>query len=157
MLVVADTSALIALASCKGLELLKAIFGDVVVPQSVYKECIVPGKAQAILLQIFLEDKFKKVDNSQLLQLPANLGKGELDAMLLYKNLNAEYLLIDDVRARKVARLNQINVIGSLGVLLIAKKEGKIEKISPYLDVLENSDLYMSDYLIQHVRNLAKE
>ena len=137
--------------------LLKAIFGDVVVPESVYNECIVPGKAQASILQVFLEDKFKKGDNSQLLQLPANLGKGEIDAILLYKDINADFLLIDDVCARRVARLNQINIIGSLGVLLIAKKEGKIEKVSPFLDILGNSDLYMSDYLIKKVRNLAKE
>lgn len=157
MIVVADTSALIALASCKGLKLLDTLFSNIVVPQSVYKECIVPGKSQAILLQKFLKDKFKKVDNATLLRLPANLGKGEIDTMLLYKKINADYLLIDDVRARKVARLNRINIIGSLGVLLIAKNEGIIEKISPYLNILEDSDLYISNYLIQQVKNLANE
>jgi hypothetical protein len=35
--------------------------------------------------------------------------------MALYKHLQADRLLLDDHRARKVARLNEIEVIGSLG------------------------------------------
>lgn len=47
MLIVADSSALVALALCDGLELLDRLFEDVRVPQAVYDEVVVAGKAAA--------------------------------------------------------------------------------------------------------------
>lgn len=47
MLIVADSSALVALALCGGLELLDRLFEDVRVPQAVYDEVVVEGKAAA--------------------------------------------------------------------------------------------------------------
>ncbi|MBK9498546.1 MAG: hypothetical protein IPO06_04020 [Leptospiraceae bacterium] len=41
---------------------------------------------------------------------------GGLEAMTLYKQLMANWLLVDDRRARKIAEVNQIKIIGSLGV-----------------------------------------
>ena len=44
MILVADCSALIALASCNGLHLLDALFGTVIVPEAIYRESIVSDK-----------------------------------------------------------------------------------------------------------------
>jgi len=53
--------------------------------------------------------------------------------MALYKQLSADALLIDDHRARVIAEHNHIHCIGALGILLIAKQNGVIEKVAPYL------------------------
>lgn len=44
MILVADSSALIALASCDGLSLLDTLFATVIVPEAVYREAIVGDK-----------------------------------------------------------------------------------------------------------------
>ncbi len=157
MIIVTDTSALVALSYCNSLHLLDELFGEVAVPQAVYDECIIENKSQSEQLKAYLQNKVKDIDNNHFLNLPSNLGKGEISAMLLYKKLNASYLLIDDNRARKIAKYNNINVIGSIGVLILAKKQNLIEKITPLLDILEKSDIYISPKLIIKVKKLAEE
>ena len=157
MIIIADTSALVALAICDVLGLLETLFDKVMVPKKVYDECIVANKSQAEKLKFFLHDKIKTTNKAETLSLPANLGAGEISAMLLYKKTNADYLLIDDNRARKIARYNDINIIGSLGVLLLAKKEKLIKEIVPFLNKLEQSGLYISEQLVREVKKTAKE
>jgi predicted nucleic acid-binding protein len=57
MLVVADTSSLVALAACEGLALLDTLFQEVRIPPAVFRECTVPGKPQAERLDRYLVDK----------------------------------------------------------------------------------------------------
>ena len=77
--------------------------------------------------------------------------------MLLYKQIDADKLLIDDQRGRNVAKINHIETIGSLGVLLVAKQRGLINEIAPLLSLLENSDIYLSKQIIVTVLELANE
>lgn len=89
--------------------------------------------------------------------LDAFADAGETQAMLLYKAIDADYLLIDDKRGRRVAKINQIKTIGSLGVLLQAKRTGLISNIAPLIKQIESSPLFMSESLIQSVLELAGE
>lgn len=59
MLIVADTSALVALAGGEGLWLLDRLFQEVRVPAAVFQECTVPGKPEAERLEAYLRDKVK--------------------------------------------------------------------------------------------------
>jgi len=157
MLVVADTSALLALAACDGLELLDPIFGEVRVPHAVFRECTEAGKPAAELLGAFLRDRVAAVDLRAFVIAVAGLGRGELEAMALYKHLNADRLLLDDNRARKVARLNGVQVVGSAGVLLLAKSLGLIPSVLPLLDQIRVAGIYLSDTLVHEVLRLAGE
>jgi hypothetical protein len=65
--------------------------------------------------------------------------------------------LIDDRRGRKVAKINQIDVIGSLGILLAAKAKGLVPDVAPLLRQIEQSDVYLSPDLIAIVLKLAGE
>jgi hypothetical protein len=76
-----------------------------------------------------------------------SLGAGEIDSMILYKKLNADLLLIDDKRARKIADFNGINTIGSLGVLYEAKLNHHIDEIRPLLLKIYHSQIYISKKL----------
>jgi predicted nucleic acid-binding protein len=77
--------------------------------------------------------------------------------MALYKQLNADTLLIDDHRARVIAEHNQVNCIGALGFLLLAKQSGIIQSVKPYVQELHKSSIYYSDELLERVIKLAGE
>jgi predicted nucleic acid-binding protein len=157
MILIADSSALIALSVSDSLELLDQLFSEVIVPQAVYEEVIKPEKPEAIPLQKYLKDKVVEVDMSHFVYLDAFADAGENEAMLLYKQKSADKLLIDDKRGRKVAKINEINTIGSLGVLLAAKQKGLIQEIKPYIDKIKESRIFLSPSLIQMVLEIAKE
>ena len=139
MILVADASALIALATCKSLPLLDSLFGTVLVPEQVFVEVTTDNKPMAATLEAYLRDKVRRVDLQNYVYLDAFADTGETAAMLLYKQINADYLLIDDKRGRKVAAINQIVTVGSMGVLLQAKKAGLIAAVAPLLELLNDS------------------
>ena len=111
MILVADCSALIALAICNRLEILEQLFGQVLVPEAVYLEATQPNKKQALQLKLYLEDKVRKVDMQNYVFLDGFADAGETEAMLLYKQIHADKLLIDDQRGRNVAKINHIETI----------------------------------------------
>ena len=157
MLIVADSSALLALATCDALELLTALYEEVKVPQAVFDELTKPDKPQAIILANFLENCVVEVDTSRFVFMAGGLGQGEIEAMLLYKALGANYLLIDDRRARAVAESNRIRCIGALGVLLLAKHQKILDRITPLIEKLRSSSLYYGESLLIKVLHLAGE
>lgn len=157
MLVIADSSALIALAACEALTTVTELYSDVRVPQSVFNEVTAPGKPHAVELEAFLAGRVVVVDFSRWVLAAGGLGQGELEAMALYKQLSADVLLIDDRRARSVAEHNHINCVGTLGALLLAKHRACIPQIAPYIHRLRATNLYFSDELLIKVLELAGE
>jgi uncharacterized protein len=157
MLVVADTSALVALAACNALSLLDQLFQEVRVPPAVLRECTVSGKPEAERLEAYLKDKVTNVDLGEFIIAVAGLGQGELEAMALYKRLHANRLLVDDHRARRVASVNGIEVVGSLGILLLAKDSGILQEIRPALAAIEATGVHYSEQLVSEALRLAGE
>ena len=157
MLIVADSSALIALATCEGLEILLRLYDDVKVPQAVYEEVAAPKKPLAEILAAFLVGRVEEVDTTQWVLAVGDLGQGEIEAMALYKQLSADALLIDDRRARLIAEHNRIHCIGALGVLLQAKEHGAIEQVAPFVEKLRPSPIHYGDALLNKVLELAGE
>lgn len=129
MLVVADSSALVALASCNGLAWLDLRFEKICVPSAVFEECTITGKPKADELKAYLSGKIIELSPEHILVTPSGLGLGELQAMSLYQQLQADVLLIDDRRARKVAHLNQLKTVGSLSLVLWAKQQGHLDSV----------------------------
>lgn len=157
MLVIADSSALLALVSCDSLALLDSLFEQVRVPLAVFEECTVAGKPRVDRLEIYLQNKVTNVDLAELVIAAAGLGQGELEAMALYKRLHADRLLVDDERARKVARLNGIAVVGSVGVLLLAKERRLIESVRPRLEEIRAAGIRLGEELFLEALRLANE
>lgn len=157
MILVADASALIALATCDSQDLLETLFGNVLVPEAVFEEVTALDKPQSARLRSYLHGKVRAVDMQHFIYLDAFADAGETQAMLLYKEVTADYLLIDDRRGRKVAKINQIKTVGSLGVLLQAKRAGLISCVAPLIEQIAASPIFMSENLIQTVLELAGE
>ena len=158
LILIADSSALITLAVCDSLYLLDLLFQEVKVPMAVYKEVIRESKKEVEKLNDYLSNKVLTLEiERDIIIKEGTIEIGELEAMLLYKQLKANRLLVDDQRARKVAELNQIKIIGSLGVLLLSKKEGHITNIKSRIEMIKNSDIYLSEELLQRIMSLAGE
>ncbi len=158
MIIIADSSPLVALATCHSLWLLDNLFEQVKVPPAVFQEVTIPGKSQAKILQSYLASKVTAVElsNYSLNQIQS-LGQGELEAMALYLQLTADFLLIDDAKAKKVASVNHIEVIGSLGVLRLAKQQGLINEIKPLIEIITTTNIYLSKAVITKVLNSVNE
>ena len=157
MLIVADTSALVALAECDALLFLEPLFGGVRVPAAVLRECTVPGKPHAPVLAEYLERRTEAIDLSEFIIAAPGLGAGELEAMALYKRLRANRLLVDDVRARRIAMLNEIAIIVSLGVLISAKSAGLLVAVKPRIQKMQSAGIHIGDHLLAEVLRLAEE
>lgn len=84
------------------------------------------------------------------------LGKGEASAIILASQLKAG-LLIDEKLGRKVARKMQLPIIGTAGVLLLAKEKNLILEIAPLIFELKKSGYYLSEELINTVLIRAQE
>ena len=153
-MIIGDSSALVALAVVNQLELLEKLYDNLYIPQAVFDEVTQIGKPQSNKLRQFLQSKVKQVALT-LTQL--GLGLGELEAITLYKKLDADVLLIDDNRAKKYASLNGVKVIGSLGILVKAKEKGHIERVKPFLDEIQKSEVYISKKLIEKVLEICGE
>ena len=153
-MIIGDSSALIALAVIDKLDLLEKLFNKLYIPQAVYDELIMIEKPYGIELNIFLKNKIKQV---RKIQYTSNLGKGELEAISLYHQIQSDFLLIDDMKAKKFAINTGAKAIGSLGVLIIAKQKGLIKEVKPLVEKLENSQIYISKKLIKKVLLLCDE
>lgn len=149
---VSNASPLIALAAIDRLELLPALFGSVEIPPAVASE-IAPSVS---VLREWL--------HVQPLALPqpapvesSGLGGGEREALALSLELHAERVILDDLPARRLAQALGLRVIGTLGVLLAAKRLGLLERIQPSLDALRDRRFFMGPRLYAEVLRLAHE
>ena len=76
---------------------------------------------------------------------------GESESVILYEELQADYLLIDDNKARIVAESLDINCIGSIGLLIKAKKKGLIAELKPIFEKWISIDRYFSTKLLNRI------
>ena len=85
------------------------------------------------------------------------LDRGEASAIALaLEQLNC-LLIIDERRGRMVAQRLQLNVTGTLGILLQAKSRGFIAAIKPFLDIIGTTNFRLSAQLMQAAINQAGE
>ena len=78
MLVIADSSALIALAVCDGLDVLLRVYDDVRVPKAVYDEVARQEKLRAATLEEFLSGRVVEVDTTRMVLAVGGLGWARL-------------------------------------------------------------------------------
>lgn len=139
MIVVSDTSVISALLSIDKLELLSQLYGKVIIPQVVWDELE--------RLRAFGYD-LSPLENTQWLEIidPKDkeletrlnevLDKGESAAIALSKEVNPDFLAIDEKKGREIAQSMGIPIIGVIGILIVAKRQTIIQEVKPLLDSL---------------------
>jgi len=85
------------------------------------------------------------------------VDRGEAETIALAEELNADAVLIDDLKTRKIAKLRGLNIIGTIGVLLDAKEKGITGELKPLLDMLIKKKIGVSKELYDHALELANE
>jgi len=155
MVIVSDTSPLIMLSKIKALDLLKKLYGDILMPEEVYNE-IVSGEPYKDEIIYFKSFKFKVVKVKKTLEF--GLGKGEESAINLALEKKA-ILIADDYVARQIAKNLGLKVIGTLSLLLIFLKKRLInyEKFKNLLNELIENNFRISIELYNEVLNEAEK
>ena len=158
MLIVSDASPIIALAACGELGLLDKLFDQVCIPQAVFNELNILDKPKTREIIDWARDKVVQVKNTAIVTaLSLSLDTGEAEALSLYWETAADFLLIDEKRGRIIAHRNDIKTVGTIGILLSAKQRGLITLVKPLLDVLMQSGFRISDILYEQIIERAGE
>ena len=152
-IVVADAGPLIALGRLRKLELLAGVFEKVIVPAAVldetqYRADLSDAQAISAAQQSGLFVVDASAADSAILPPDANLGVGEAAAICLAAALR-HGVLIDEKLGRAVAEGLHLSVIGTVGVLLVARRRGLIQAVKPLLEELSASGHHLSTALIQ--------
>jgi uncharacterized protein len=158
MIVVSDTSPISNLLQIGDLDLLRLLFQEIIIPQDVFNElCEVKTQADILSEQTWI--KTSAVADSELkAELLKELDKGEAEAIILAIELNADYLLIDEVKGRSIAESYDIKVVGILGVLLQAKQKDLIADVKTHLQKLvDEAGFWLNPKLIEKVLEIANE
>lgn len=156
MIVVTDAGPLIYLAGGGQLRLLRVLYDRVVVPRIVFDEVTVAGEGLVGSSEVASADWLEVIDRVADPDLLDALDAGEAAAIPLAQELGA-VLLVDDGAARAVASERGIAVVGSLGVLLAAKRRGHLEAVEPVLDRMVLLGMFVAPALRAHVLALAGE
>jgi uncharacterized protein len=158
--VVCDSTVLIGLAKIRKIELLQLIFREVFIPDAVFNEVVTRGKGRPGVREIANASWVKREtikDRRTVEMLVSELGQGEAEVLVLGKELNADWLIIDDERARAAAASAGFNIIGLAGILLLAKQMKFVPSVKPLLDDLRSKNFRLSDKIHKEVLKKAGE
>lgn len=90
-------------------------------------------------------------------KLLCELEQGEAEVIILAKEKEIDQVLIDEKVARLQAEVLGLNVIGTLGLLLKAKKEGLLPSIRPLITKILNSGIWIKDEIVKGILKDAEE
>jgi predicted nucleic acid-binding protein len=152
MAVVSNSSPLIALAEIKQLDLLRRLFESVWIPRAVAAE--VAPSLPTLPDWIAIRELAQPVPPAVLSRA---LGLGEREALALTLESRPTYVILDDRPARRVAVELGLPLIGTLGILVMAKQEGLISSIRPQVDALLNSGFFIGHDLYRDLLSDTNE
>jgi predicted nucleic acid-binding protein len=148
--VVVNSSPLIVLFRSGQAELLPQLFKSIIVPDQVYQEIVVEGPLDEVKRMLPNTSWCSRIEVKISLKVAAwNLGEGE-SSVFSFASQKPEYrALVDDLAARRCARVLGIKTLGTGGLLVIAKKRGLIQSVRKRIERLRESGLYMSDSVVE--------
>ena len=125
------------------LDILKSLYGTIIISPEVKEEY---GKSLPEWIYIY------QVNNKEKqFEIESRLDKGEASSIALSLEMDYVQLIIDDHKGRKIAQSLHLNIIGTIGILVLAHKKGLIQDIKEILFKLVNSGFRISKDLIQKI------
>jgi predicted nucleic acid-binding protein len=148
-LTVANSSCLIALDAVGYLSVLRQLYEAIDVPDAVNRECA--GQLPAWV-------QVRSLTNRSLAHsLMSELGAGEAEAIALCVERSANRIILDDKKARRIARELKLPLTGTLAILLRAKEAGILANVRDPINRLLTSNFRVSDALIAEILRRAGE
>jgi predicted nucleic acid-binding protein len=141
--VISDTSCLIALAKIDKLDLLRELYQEILITKEVSLEF-----GDLLPEWILIKEAVNKQKQSELEE---QLDRGEASSIALALELENSTLIIDETKGRKIAKSYYIDIIGTIGILLLAEKRGLIQDVVEVILRLVNKGFRLSDKLINKI------
>ena len=143
---------MIAFARINQLDLLRKIVGKVVIPKAVEVEILEYSNTVYYGTIDLEQEKWISVlpvhTEAQVQLLLPTLDKGEAEVIALALEKQAELVLIDELTGRKVAESLNLNILGSVGILIRAKQMGEINAVKPFIDEMVRQGVRYSQRFI---------
>jgi predicted nucleic acid-binding protein len=144
-----DASPLILFSQVGYFEMLRDVFSEIFVPTAVALE-VAPSLGR---LPTWIDERPVRTTRP----LPRKLGAGEREAITLATQLAANYVVLDDLPARRVAANLGLTVVGSLGLLVRARDHGLIARVRLIMDQMIARGLFATEQLYQEILTAAGE
>ena len=139
-IIISDTSCLIALSKIDKLSLLKDLYQEIIITREVFNEF--GGSLPDWILISEVKDRQKQEELEKF------LDTGEASSIALALEINNFTLIIDELKGRKIAQSLNIDIIGTIGVILLANKRGLIKDVIGIMLILVNKGFRLPDELI---------
>ncbi len=148
MIVVSDTTPIISLLKAGQLELLQKLYKTILVPQAVYREltenpAYINEEDIVRNAEFLLVTAVENIKSVNVLRAVSGLDEGESEALIMYDEQNADVLLMDEQKGRRVAKRLNVRHIGTAGVLMLAYDKGIIQagKVRECMDIMLANDI----------------
>ena len=148
-IVISDTSTLIILHKIKELNILKQVYAALITTPEIAQE-FGEKLPDWITLQSVTDQKYQRFLETQV-------DRGEASAIALAAELEDVTLLLDDLKARKLAQKLKLKTTGALGVIHKAKQMSIIPKVKPLIDKLLLTNFRISNNIIDEILKLNNE
>ena len=136
---VCNSSCLIVLNAIGRIDLLQQLLGAITIPPAVVVEYGSPLPGWITVESVRNPATVKSLE--------LQLGPGESEAITLAGELSADRVILDDKKARRIARQLNLPVTGTVALMIQAKQRGLIESLSNVLDELTAGGFFLSDSL----------
>jgi uncharacterized protein len=139
VIVVSNTSPIFYLSTIGQLDLLRQLYGEIIIPNAVFNEITNVGNtdASAAIVPTLSWIQTQPVSDQAFINtLKVELDPGEAEAIALAVELKANCLLIDERLGRAAAMRSALQVTGVLGILIASKRRKLIQEVKPLLDAL---------------------
>jgi len=160
MEIVSNSSPIIHLAKIGRLDLLQLLFNTIMIPRAVYMECVVEGgnRPEVELIKNAKWIRVIEVENTNLVKLlKAQIDEGESETIALALETGADLALLDDYEAREKGKLFGLQVTGTVGILLKARKEGLIKNLKKEIKNLQLSGFWLREKFIKEILKTVGE
>lgn len=141
MRAVANSSVLISLSTIGRLNLLKEKFPQgILVPKAVWDEVVIEGKGQPGAKEVTLAKWInvqEVTDRALVSLLSGEMDAGEAEAITLCREKGIDVVLLDEKDARHAAQRLGLKILGTVGILIWAKRVGIISDLKEQLDNLQ--------------------
>lgn len=148
MIVVSDTTPIISLLKAGHLELLRDLYGKVLIPKAVFRE-LTENPVYLKESGIIKKSEFLEVSEAgnrkavNVLRSVTGLDAGESEALILYDEQKADLLLMDERKGRSVAKQLNVRHVGTAGILMLAYDKGLLQpaEVKSCIDTMLDNDI----------------